>query len=392
MKSCDVFRKGKKTLRLNKNKEFYYTNLKRCMFLNWIKAENKKEPREVMFIKLHGKDAREINRVVTEYVENTKILYRETNGEINMFQLGKVKHVAIDQFLRLLDPEVKLTLDSFPCSIKEQHWLQGAYRGGLQYGKPFNGVAHKYDYTSFYPSIMHSEHAFPYSEPRFLTLKEVPLDSPVIGIFRGHYTGDHRFFRSKGDYHTDCDIRMGESLGLKFIIADDDKDNAMIYDSQIAGTDIFGNYVDRFFPLKQRGIKVCKKLLNTLYGCLGERERQIRTLKATEVIDVTHMTIDDITIQENLSFHVELIDKERQIFKYPNFARFVPFITSYGRSILLETFIDNIDDIVQCHTDGFISTCPMDIIGYGSSSLGGLKHEYSGNVHVHHVNKVVLSV
>lgn len=396
MKACEVYRycretstlilgpDGKRRYRLDKNKRFYYTNEKRGMFLNWIGRTNK-TGNGPLFLKLQGSAALDVNQSVRDFLLDAKELKEATDGRIDMFRLGRPKHCALEFFLE--------TVESLPfpdTSIKEQEWLQGSYKGGLQYGKKgFQGIGHKYDFTSFYPSIMNSDIEFPHVEGRFCVLET--LDAESLAIYRGTIAGDSPFFRGKGEYFTDADLNMAEYLGLEFTLANDGNCNAMIYDNSITGTKVFGKYVDYLFPLKQQGIKVCKKLLNTLYGVLGERQRSVCTIRPEDnLIDVTNMDISELKPVTPDVFHVQLIDNEKQIFKHPKFARYAPFITSYGRLQLLNTFIEHhiLGDVVQCHTDGWISTTEIPVDREVSKELGGIKHEYSGYVHVHHVNKV----
>jgi len=56
-----------------------------------------------------------------------------------------------------------------------------------------------------------------------------------------------------------------------------------------------------------------------------------------------------------------------------NYARTIPFILAYGRARISTTMIPFISNVVRCHTDGIITSTPLDIPT--GTNIGDLKYE-----------------
>ena len=151
---------------------------------------------------------------------------------------------------------------------------------------------------------------------------------------------------------------------------------------------MFGRYVDTFFKMKLAGSKAGKLMLNVLTGLLVQKDKKhLHEPGSGAPIDVTRKKIQSLT-PDRLTYFAS----GQHIFTRPHLARLGVFITAHARRKLIELLLHQnvIDDIVQVHTDGFISrkalpsSCTAD-----SKALGGLKLERTGSATVHHVNEVV---
>ena len=81
----------------------------------------------------------------------------------------------------------------------------------------------------------------------------------------------NRLFRfSYKSKYTHIDLCTAVSLGLTIELIQDDKPNFLYYarDKCFAGSELFTEFVDVLFALKESGIKRAKFILNILWGAL----------------------------------------------------------------------------------------------------------------------------
>jgi hypothetical protein len=161
---------------------------------------------------------------------------------------------------------------------------------------------------------------------------------------------------------------------------------------------MFKNYVDYLFELKNtidiEAKPTIKRILNIAWGLQVEKNKNYTIVSDSDTSDSDYIE-EPITISEIIPFSNDENDedakikitwyKKNNIYK-TNYARLQCFLTAQARNILSKVMEVNINDIVRCHTDGFICTHPIDNLKI-SNKIGEFKIK-TGTCHVINSNKV----
>jgi hypothetical protein len=324
------------------------------------------------------------------FMHDAPIMKAETEGFINILKTGDKKTTALDMFHKLSVP-----FHPDPIVQDEAKWIQEASMGAIAFGDKYEGPAHKTDICSQYPYLMKQvKNRFPIKKGKFIKLDEIPF--PIkVGIYKCKITGTgdyhkDKFFRfNKFNKYTNIDIVCAKEKGFTIEIIKEEP-NALVYEYEdcIAGSQLFGTYVDMLFDLKQNhGCKYAKEILNVLWGLLCKRKNLRKTIDLNQVSAEieSKYEIDSIRPKGN-QLLVEYYDTN-DIFE-SHYARIKPFLLAMGRRLLAQ-YATKIGEtnIVRAHTDGMISKIKPEI-EYGNN-LGDLKHEgYCEKCVIHHVGKV----
>ena len=96
-------------------------------------------------------------------------------------------------------------------------------------------------------------------------------------------------FNNKNKY-THIDLCTAVSLGLTIHLIQDGKANFLYYsrDKCLAGSELFSEFVDLLFIIKESGIKRCKFILNILWGALCEKKK-IKIHVKNKAINLNHI-------------------------------------------------------------------------------------------------------
>jgi len=360
-----------------------------------------------VYIRVPERDKRELSDIVSEYLAFSTEIYKGTS--VDPKRVGSLQDVAMYMFQKYLDGERFNLPKATPA---EGNWLHYAHRGGIQWAdKGFQGKTSKYDFTSFYPSICHSDALFPIGKPeqKFLPSgSESELDLTLPAIYRAVILGSHPLLalrpidKTNQDfvYVTNLDLQNARLLGVSFKLAEhnDKWCNCMAYKKEECrrGSRIFGWYVDKFFALKKAGSKSGKFMLNVLTGMLVQKEKVHKSSTNGWALDSgSEINITSMSVQQLTPDRISYFGANQQIFRRPDKARLGVFITAYGRHRIIKFLLEHgmLDKLVQVHTDGFhltesLTDCPDCPELQRATELGGLKLEHEGVVHVHHVNKV----
>jgi hypothetical protein len=238
---------------------------------------------------------------------------------------------------------------------------------------------------------MNSGSTFPIKEGEFKNLTKDEFDNILhfqYGIYRCTIIGYNKQFRKnvQNDYYTHIDLTEARRLKLKINIIVDNQPNFLHYsrDKLLTGKELFGQYINELFELKNKGIKISKKIINILWGKLG----QSKIIKYNISNDQEMIYIDDNIkhIRPSEKGHIISTTKSNHEFKY-TWARMTPFLLSKGREKIAK-IIDSIgnENVYRCHTDGIISKILPTNTG---NNLGDLKFElYSDNIQIINCNKV----
>lgn len=351
--------------------------------------------------------------------EEHKVLLEESKKlglTIDLFMChGNYKKVALWLFERLS----QAIPANEPLDPIEAKWISDAMMGGIIWAdNNWQGYGRQYDETSLYPSIMQSALTFPISKGKFQMLQDFTNSRGYIlyGIF--HAMVEFReevktlFRYNKRNKYTHIDLTCARKLGLQVTLIQDGSPNALIYEKEtrITGKVIFGEYVHFLFKLKKLGGiagRVAKRILNTLWGALCERNKLYH-----DISDVEHSSkpfefpegevLDSITPTGYAQISGEMISTSwvcqfsnpGNLFK-GEYPRIAPFILAQGRKIISETIEPYKENVKRVHTDGFIlSEDPqnshlIDCSEDASKILKSLKFEKEGKVLVKNANQVV---
>lgn len=319
-------------------------------------------------------DRKTIEEEYNLFIERANLLKKKSKGLINLYKSGTNRMAALNLF-------DKYNKTIFPDDIKqdEAYWIEQASYGALIRSEPYKGPAHKYDVVSMYPSIMKNSHfLIPIKRGEFKLLEDFP-ETMSVGIYRVEIEFNEdvkKLFRyNDSNYYTHHDIRNAQSFGLNVKLIQDGKPNALIYtrDKCITGNQIFSEFVDVLFKMKQEGIKDAKPILNILWGALCEYKTTNKTIKK----DDKTINIDgDNYIREMMPMGDDILLKlysSNRVYKF-NFARMAPFLLAKGRLMISNICRPFKNDIVRIHTDGFLIKNEINskLIG---TELGQLKYE-----------------
>ena len=292
-----------------------------------------------------------------------------------------------------------------PLDPLEAKWISEAMMGGIIWANnEWKGFGRQYDETSLYPSIQQSALTFPINKGKFQTLEDFVNHRgySLYGIFRAEveYREDMKslFRYSYHKKYTHIDLSRARELDLQVTLLPDGP-NALVYDmeTRIPGKVIFGEYVHFLFKLKNLGEtvgRVAKKILNTLWGALCQRNKSYHDLSANDdVFNFPEGEMLESIIPVTDSQWVLQFSNPGNIFK-GEYPRIAPFILAQGRKIISQNIQPYKDKIRRIHTDGFILeenpkqsnliTCSDN----ASKTLKALKFEKEGKCYVRNANQV----
>ena len=174
------------------------------------------------------------------------------------------------------------------------------------------------------------------------------------------------------------DLANAMSLGLSVQLIQDGKANFLYYsrDKCLAGTELFSQYVDTLFKLKESKIKRAKSILNILWGALGEYDKKKMHVghnkKGKQGKHKTDHKIVGLRPYNDSETTIETVNNNVQY--KTGFARLKPFIISRGRANIAKIMLPYHRTVMRCHTDGFI--CSEKPIGLKTGTeLGDLVDE-----------------
>ena len=310
-------------------------------------------------------------KILTERGPRLKDL---TDGKLNIFRTGSVAKTALQLFYDLCDPDIPPEIKPFEVNIIQK------CRGALQYGKKYKGIGYKYDVCSEYPSLlMSAQHRYPVGEGELKTITNDEfnkLEFFSFGIYhvKVRKTNGFIFRNNFENWYTHTDLNYAKKMKYEMELVEDESPNCLLYskDKLKSGKELFGKFISYLFDFKEKGHKEIKPYLNGLWGALTQSNKMKVTGRVhsnKEVLTMMPMG-DDINFT---SVQMEVVNKD-VIFE-TTFARIKPFIMSYGRVKTANIIMNNLDNVVRVHTDGFILTKPINKEQKLGNGLGDLKYE-----------------
>jgi len=244
---------------------------------------------------------------------------------------------------------------------------------------PWCGRAVQLDIVSFYPSIMLTETRLANCAPMPVTLPADAFASatvhPKYGLYRATVVvagPGEKLWRSQScagvSYYTSTDLGtarllMGVAGGSGSItLANDGLPNGLQYlGAYVKCREAFEGYIRDLKPLKERGVPVGKKLLNILWGALGQKQlKRVRLSEETPASDLPAGELIGCVPQEDGSVEYTFAPGPGEPkFRGP-YPRWGPFITAAGRQRIVKMILGAgvLDRVVRIHTDGFILSVP----------------------------------
>ena len=178
---------------------------------------------------------------------------------------------------------------------------------------------------------------------------------------------------NKKNYYAHYDMRQARHLSLKLIIIiDDGQANLLYYSSSkcVKAVNMFGDYINLLYPLKQQKVQGAKMLINLIWGALSTKLVKKKYFELSEdVIIPSNTNIQCIRIlDDGKTYQIKTSDNDK-VFKY-DYGRLAPFLVARGREKIVKMLEPNIENIKYCHTDGWLSSNSLDVeLGDGLGSL-----------------------
>jgi len=285
-----------------------------------------------------------------------------TKGAVDLFKTGQDKITA----LNLFDKYSKCIPTPDKINQLEAEWISDSTTGSIIFARPYIGPGHYKDVKSMYPSIMKSSQVFPVKQGEFKIIDEVEFFKNInyftYGIYRCNVLKSYdesinRMFRfNYKSKYTHIDLCTAVSLGLTIELIQDDKANFLYYsrDKCFAGSELFSEFVDVLFTLKESKIKRAKFILNILWGALCEKKKIKLHVKKTDKLKDHDVEVIGLRPYNDNETIVDTVDVADQYIS--GFARLKPFLIARGRAMICKIMLPYKDIVMRCHTDGFITS------------------------------------
>lgn len=337
-----------------------------------------------------------IQEEYNELIETANILKRETKGIINLYKTGDYKNTA----LNLFDRFTKFILNPENILQDEFIWLRNATMGAIIFSEKYEGPAYKHDVKSMYPSIYLSSGKFPVKRGEFRTLTTQEFNEMKFyqfGVYRCKiYESEDKninklFKFNKLNYYTQISLEHAKSLNLRIELIEDDKPNNLYYEREklIGFNEVFTEYTNFLFDLKEKKVPKAKLLLNIIWGALTQLKKSnyiVRNDKQTNIKEFDKI-ISIFPDKYNEDILIIKTINQNDIY-VSNFGRIQPFILSRGRFMISDIMKPIKETIKRVHTDGFISTTNDNLIH--GNKIGDLVYEgYCEDCKIINCNSVI---
>ena len=326
-----------------------------------------------------------------QFISSADKLKEETNGLINLYKSGSHHHAALDLFDRLTK-----SIKTEAILQDESIWIKNSSFSALIYSeKGYQGEVYGYDVKSLYPHLMSlSTLKFPVKRGEFKNIDEFNKDYFEYGIYRCviNPSQDEKinnlFKFNKNNYYTSIDLTNAKNLGLTIELTKDTKPNFLYYsrDKVITFGEVFKQYVNILFPLKEKKISNAKDILNILWGSLCEIDKR-KTFITSDFNIKDDEEICEIYPKDE--GHMLKTTKLNNYYK-TQFARLCPFLIGQGRKTMSDKLFDEREYIHRISTDGVLLSKQLHT--NKDVKLGEFKYEgYNPNAEIKTcINKVEL--
>lgn len=391
---------------VKKENVYSYQTKPTCKIYNGEEQDCTREELRTMmenydYIMISVKAGQSLKEARDKYTTFADDILRVTDNKVNLYKYPTTAIASMDMFRymskMLKEPE---HIDAIEGSI-----LAKAFQGGLTYAnKGYKGFGITYDVNSMYPSMMVDHYLqFPMAAGEPTTLTDADLNDSKqakyfkYGIYRaivqksGEINVD-KFFKFNGDNHyTHFDLLLATELGLEFHLIQDGQFNFYYYHRSklVSSQTIFSNYIEFFYKLKQE-YKPAKELLSCLWGALCQKEDRELYLKHNMEFSI-NAGLQITSIKPGNDDAMRIRYQNPDIIYKTDYARIGPFLTSYARLKLVRQIKPYASHIVRIHTDSFTLDENLPVIVKVGTLMGQYKVEYSGQIEIEHINKIIKS-
>jgi hypothetical protein len=336
---------------------------------------NYKSPYIIIPRDKHNKDL-SIEEEFDQFIKIADTLKKESKGMINLYKSGNYRDTALglfDRITKFINPESILQ--------DEAEWIKLSSFSALIWCEKYEGELYKYDVKSLYPSLMNSTTLkFAVKRGEFKLLENFDKEYFEYGIYRCKITKSddeniNKLFKCNfHNYYTSIDLTNAKQLGLKIELIQDNKPNFLFWsrDKTITFHEVFKNYVDILFPLKENKVDKAKYILNLLWGALSQVDKRKQYIEAEFKIEADEEICEIYPSNTENDKHIIKTTKLNAYYKTP-FARLCPFIIAQGRKIMSNIMFEHKDYIHRIQTDGFVSSKPIHF--NTDVKMGELKYE-----------------
>lgn len=364
-------------------KYIVYDGKKIKKMLEETKKDVRKNPYNYSFI-LIRKDKRSRKSMQDEYKDFIEIadeLKKETNGKINMYKTGMFANTA----KCLLGSIIKYSPECISsCEIP---FLNDS-GNGLRIGEAYKGPLYKYDFSSFYPTVYSSPYTlfpikkgklFHISDDELKNMEHVSIGLYFVRVWPSKKTNiDKCFWFNPVHKYSHYEINYARELGLEMEMIEKEY-NCILYNREdcVTGSQMFGEYFNYLYELKERGVRGAKNLLNCIWGALGQKNciKYIHDSQKNGVYECgqDYDLISCIPLNESMTkFSIEKCPLDK--YYETNYARVLPFIVGKARVVMGRNIQPHAAHVKYCHTDSIVSTKKLDI----NTGRGKWKIKYEG--------------
>lgn len=171
----------------------------------------------------------------------------------------------------------------------------------------------------------------------------------------------------KTGYYTHYSLNFLKSNFPEVIIQPDteQENNALIFENTIQTKVIFGSWFKRVSELKKKAKKnkLVKRMCSSLWGLLTQYDRTYVNSDEYKNLDVSNITKWERNTEYKIIGELyrdeddftKIVVKSNDPYKH-NLAKLKSFLTSYGRTIVGQTIIDEniLNDVIRIYTDGIV--------------------------------------
>ena len=317
-----------------------------------------------------------IEEEYNQFIKIADALKIESKGMVNLYKTGNYRDTALslfDRITKFINPD--------PILQDESEWIKLSSFSALIWCEKYEGELYKYDFKSLYPSLMNSTTLkFPVKRGEFKILEKFDKEYFDYGIYRCKITKSddeniNKIFKCNfHNYYTSIDLTNAKQLGLQIELIQDNKPNFLSWsrDKTITFQEVFKNYVNILFPLKENKVDKAKYILNLLWGALSQVDKRKQYIDKEFKIEEDEEICEIYPSNTEDDKHIIKTTKFNNYYKTP-FARLCPFIISQGRKIMSNIMFEHRDYIHRIQTDGFVSSKPIHF--NNDVKLGELKYE-----------------
>lgn len=313
------------------------------------------------------------------FCETADRLKVASDNKINMYKTGATGKTTLQLFFSFNPPN--------PEKIEEDEAtiINLCKCGGVIWGEQYEGKAYKFDFVSFFCSIMRSQSMqFPIGQPEFKTMTADVFDKKeffTFGIYHAQIISivDKKLFTvNEQNWYTHIDLNRAKALGYEMELIEDGEYNHLCYRGKgklINGAKLFRPFVDYLFGLRQIGYEEVKQIMSALWGALCQyNEMTVRLSKDDEIFDPHSITT--MTKCKNGDRIITTVKADRR-FDY-DFARMKPFLLAKCRTVVSQLVELNLDSVKRIYIDGFLFTDKKVNLPKGieiGKNIGNLRYE-----------------